>query len=367
MAVNLLDLVKNAVSGSIGDQLGSLVGIDKSKSASAIESVVPVLLGSLMKKASTPSGASELSKVFKEQDTSILDNLGGLLGGSGASDMLSMGTKFLPMLLGSSQSSIISTLVKLLGYNTSTVTSLLGYLAPIVMSVVGKQAKAAGGFDPGAITDLLKGQSNFLGKALPNELKGAMGVADLFGGKVNEPVRATTTAPTKAAESSSNPLAWLLPLIALAALGYLGYTFFNQKPAEKPVDKKPSTVTSGTRMNEKPDAKMELPSIDTSMLDDLKKKLSGTFDGLTGTLEGITDIDTAKGALSKIEEAAKAYEGLGIDKLPAAAKTGLIPFLKPYVSKIGELIEKLYIIPGVKDIVEPAIGPMLKTVTGLVG
>jgi hypothetical protein len=364
MAVNLLDLVKTAVSGSIGDQLGSLVGIDKSKSASAIESVVPVLLGSLMKKASTPSGASELSKVFKEQDTSILDNLGGLLGGSGASDMLSMGTKFLPMLLGSSQSSIISTLVKLLGYNTSTVTSLLGYLAPIVMSVVGKQAKAAGGFDPGAITDLLKGQSNFLGKALPNELKGAMGVADLFGSKVNEPARVTTTAPAKAPESSGNPLAWLLPLIALAALGYLGYTFFNQKPAEKPVERKPATAATGTGVDMKRDSKLELPSAD---LTELKKNLSGTFEGLTGVLEGITDVDTAKGALSKIEQAAKAYDGLGIDKLPEAARTGLIPFLKPYVSKIGELIEKLYIIPGVKDIVEPAIGPMLKTVTGLVG
>lgn len=358
MAVNLLDLVKTAVSGQVADQLGSLVGIDKGKSSSAIESVVPVLLGSLLKKASTPSGASELSKVLKDQDTSILDNLGGLLGGAGSSDLLSLGTKFLPMLLGSSQSSIITTLVKLLGFNDKTITSLLGYLAPIVMGVVGKQAKAAGGFDPGVLTDLLKGQSNFLGNALPTELKGAMGLADMLGGKAADAARAATTAAAQATESASNPLSWLLPLIALAALGYLGYSFFNQKPAEK--KDAPAAAAGG-------DKKVELPSLDAIDLTDLKKNLTGTFEGLTGALEGITDIDTAKGAISKIEDAAKAYAGLGIDKLPAAAKTGLVPFLKPYITKITELLEKAYLIPGVKDVVEPAIGPMLKTVSGLVG
>jgi len=358
MAVNLLDLVKTAVSGQVADQLGSLVGIDKGKSSSAIEAAVPVLLGSLLKKASTPSGASELSKVLKDQDTSILDNLGGLLGGAGSSDLLSMGTKFLPMLLGSSQSSIITTLVKLLGFNDKTITSLLGYLAPIVMGVVGKQAKAAGGFDPGVLTDLLKGQSNFLGNALPTELKGVMGMADMLGGKATDAARAATSAATQAAQGGSNPLSWLLPLILLAALGYLGYSFFNQKPAEK--KDAPAATTAGGK-------KVELPSLDAIDLTDLKKNLSGTFEGLTGALEGITDVDTAKGAISKIEDAAKAYAGFGIDKLPAAAKTGLVPFLKPYITKITELLEKAYLIPGVKDVVEPAIGPMLKTVTGLAG
>jgi hypothetical protein len=261
------------------------------------------------------------------------------------------------MLLGSSQSSIITTLVKLLGFNDKTITSLLGYLAPIVLGVVGKQAKAAGGFDPGVLTDLLKGQSNFLGNALPTELKGAMGLADMLGGKATEAARTATSAATQAAQAGGNPLSWLLPLILLAALGYLGYFFFNQKPAEK---KDVPAAASG-------DKKVELPSLDKIDLTELKKTLTGTFEGLTGTLEGITDVDTAKGAISKIEDAAKAYAGLGIDKLPDAAKTGLVPFLKPYITKITELLEKAYLIPGVKDVVEPAIGPMLKTVSGLVG
>jgi hypothetical protein len=358
MAINLLDLVKSAVSGQVAEQIGSLTGIDKNKSASAIEAAVPVLLGSLLKKSSTPSGASDLSKMLKDQDTSILDNLGGLLGGSGSSDLLSMGTKLLPSLLGGSQSSIISTLVKLLGFNDKTIGSLLGMLTPIVLSVVGKQAKAAGGFDPGVLTKLLGSQSNLLSNALPNELKGAMGMADLLGGKATQAVNTAA----QATKEAGNPLKFILPLLALAALGYLGYSFFTQKPAEKPADKGAVVATPKVEL-----PKVELPKVDLPDLGDLKKNLDTTFGGLTGVLEGITDVDTAKGALSKIEEAAKAYEGLAIDKLPAAAKTGLGPFVKPYLTKVTDLIAKLYLIPGVKDIIEPAIGPMIKAVTGLAG
>lgn len=359
MAINLLDMVKSAVAGQVAEQLSSAVGIDKSKASSAIDAVAPVLLGGLLKKASTPSGASDLSKMFKEQDTSILDNLGGLLGGGGSSsgvDLMSMGAKFLPMLLGSSQGSVISALVKLLGFNEKSITSLITMLAPIVMSVVGKQAKSMGALDPSALTSLLGSQSNLLSSALPKELSGVMGLADVLGGKANAAVQAATQATQEAA----NPLKWLLPLGIFGLLGFLGWQLLNNKPAEQ-TDKKgstPNAVSAGG-------ADVQLPSLPD--LTDVKKGLDTTFGGLTQALSGITDVDTAKGALSKIEDAAKAYAGLGIDKLPAAAQTGLGPFIKPYVNSVKELLEKLYIIPGVKDVIEPAIGPMLETVNKLVG
>ena len=102
-------------------------------------------------------------------------------------------------------------------------------------------------------------------------------------------------------------------------------------------------------------------------LDDLKKKLSGSFDGVTTALEGITDVDTAKGAVSKLEEAAKAYTDLGMDNIPSAAKLAIGPFLKPYFGKVGGLLEKLFAIPGVKEVIEPVLGPMVESVSKLVG
>jgi hypothetical protein len=392
MAINLMDLVKSAISSSgVADQIGSAVGLEKSKTNSAIEAAIPVLLGGLMKKASTPSGASELSNIFKKQDAepSILDNLGSLVSGGASSKLLGMGSSLLPMLLGSSQASIVSVLMKLLGIGDKGVLGLLGSLAPIVMGVVGKQAKSAGGFDPGVLTNLIGGQNNFLSSALPNELKGVMGLADL-GRQASETVtnaarnttRETTTrekgyvAPAPAAPASS-PLGWLLPLLALAALGFLGYTFMSggkKEEVKKPITSAPNAVpATAPAIKPAPDvvaAPLELPKLELPggmSIEDLQKKLAGSFDGITTTLGSITDVDTAKGAVSKLEEAAKAYADLGMDKMPAAATGTLAPFIKPYFEKVGGLLNTLYLIPGVKDIIEPVLGPMVQSVSKMMG
>jgi hypothetical protein len=398
MAINLMDLVKSAISSSgVADQIGSAAGLDKSKTNSAIDAAIPVLLGGLMKKASTPSGASELSNFFKKQDAepSILDNLGSLVSGGATSKLLGMGSSLLPMLLGSSQASIVSVLMKLLGIGDKGVLGLLGSLAPIVMSVVGRQAKSAGGFEPGVLTNLLGGQNNFLSSALPNELKGVMGLADL-GRQTNETVtnaarnttRETTTrenttrergyvAPAPAAPAS-NPLSWLLPLLALGALGFLGYTFMSGTKKEEV--KTPVVRTTPTPVPEKAPAikpapevvaaPLELPKLELPggmSIEDLQKKLAGSFDGITTTLGSITDVDTAKGAVSKLQEAAKAYADLGMDKMPASATGTLAPFIKPYFEKVGGLLNTLYLIPGVKDIIEPVLGPMVQSVSKIMG
>jgi hypothetical protein len=355
MPVNLLDSVKEALAGQVADQLGSAVGLDKQQTASALKTVVPMLIGGMMKKASTPSGASELSKALRETDTSILDNLGGLLGGgSSSSNLVSLGTKLIPMLFGNSQGNIISTLVKLLGVNEKTIGSLLSMLVPIVMAVIGKQAKSAGGFDVGSLTSLLAGQKNFLAGAVPSELQGALGLAGDLGSAVSRKAEQAT---------ASNPLQWLLPLLAVAALGYLGYTYlFNQKQPQQNAPAKTGNYEPKRPSIEAPNATGIPPVPALPDLTDLKSKLQSTFEGLTGTLEGIKDVDGAKSALSKIEDAAKAYEGLGISGMPSAAQSLLGPFLKPYVTKVKELIDGLYQIPGVKEVVEPVIGPMLKAV-----
>jgi hypothetical protein len=397
MAINLMDLVKSAISSSgVADQIGSSVGLDKSKTNSAIDAAIPVLLGGLMKKASTPSGASELSNFFKKQDAepSILDNLGSLVSGGASSKLLGMGSSLLPMLLGSSQASIVSVLMKLLGIGDKGVLGLLGSLAPIVMSVVGKQAKSAGGFEPGVLTNLLGGQNNYLNSALPNELKGVMGLADL-GRQASETVtntarnttRETTTrenttrergyvAPAPAAPAS-NPLSWLLPLLALGALGFLGYTFMSGTKKEEvktPVVRTPTPVPEkAPAIKPAPEvvaAPLELPKLELPggmSIEDLQKKLAGSFDGITTTLGGITDVDTAKGAVSKLQEAAKAYADLGMDKMPASATGTLAPFIKPYFEKVGGLLNGLYLIPGVKDVIEPVLGPMVQSVSKIMG
>jgi hypothetical protein len=256
------------------------------------------------------------------------------------------------------------------------------------MGVVGKQAKSAGGFDPGVLTNLLGGQNNFLSSALPNELKGVMGLADLgkaasdaVSGAARTATQTAQRTATQAAQAApaSNPLGWLLPLLALAGLGFLAWNFglFGggkkvepvKVPTPTPGQVAPKTAVVDTPTLELPKVpelpKLELPG--GISIDDLKTKLTGSFDGIADILGSIKDVDTANAAKSKLEEATKAYADLGMDKMPEAANGILGPFLKPYFGKVGELLNTIYAIPGVKEIVEPVIGPMVSSVAKLVG
>ena len=372
MAINLMDMVKTAISSGVADQIGSAVGLDKSKTSSAIDAAIPVLLGGLVKKASSPSGLSELGDIFKQQDKepSVLDNLGGLLSGGANSKLLGMGASLLPMLLGSSQSSIVSVLMKLLGLGDKSVIGLLGSLAPIVMGVVGKQAKSAGGFDPSVLTNLLGSQNNLLSSALPSELKGVMGLADLGKQVSNAASNAASSAARTAQEAvkpASSPLGWLLPLLGLAAAGFLVWNLMSPKAEVK------NEVAAGASQQTVPPSNAPVPSVKELFelpggisMDELKKKLDGSFGGVVSALEGITDVDTAKGAIGKLEEAAKGYTE-SMTGVPDAAKGVLGSFFAPYLKSVGGILEKLYAIPGVKEIIEPVIGPMVESVSKIAG
>jgi hypothetical protein len=368
MSINLLDMVKSAVVGQVADQIGSAVGLDKSKTSAAVNAVLPALLGGMAKKASTPAGASDLIKALQDNDNSILDNLAGAFAPAKQASMLDYGMKLLPMLLGGSQSTIISLIAKMFGFGDKGASSLLGMLAPVVMSVVGKQAKSQG-LDAGGLASLLSGQTNFLNAALPSELKNVMGFADLGGASrpaATSTQRTTTSHSTShSAPEAGNPLKFLLPLLLLGALGFLGYQFLKPKPQAATTTKAPAVVPPAPKAPPAVSAEIKPPAMDPMIA--LKEQLTSTFEGLSSTLGGITDEASATAAVEKIKAAANGYSALGIEKMSAETRTGLVPFLKPLFDKVKAALEVAYKIPGVQGIIEPVIGPMVQAVSAVAG
>jgi len=368
MSINLLDMVKSAVVGQVADQIGSAVGLDKSKTSAAVNAVLPALLGGMAKKASTPTGASDLIKALQDNDNSILDNLAGAFAPAKQASMLDYGMKLLPMLLGGSQSTIISLIAKMFGFGDKGASSLLGMLAPVVMSVVGKQVKSQG-LDVGGLTSLLSGQTNFLNAALPSELKNVMGFADLGGS--SRPAGTTTqrtTAPATSSHSApeaGNPLKFLLPLLLLGALGYAGYQFLKPKAQPVKTATPPAVNTPAPKAPPAVTAEVKPPAMDPMIA--LKEQLTSTFEGLSSTLGGITDEASANAAVEKIKAAATGYSALGIEKMSAETRTGLVPFLKPLFDKVKAALDVAYKIPGVQGIIEPVIGPMVQAVSAVAG
>jgi len=93
------------------------------------------------------------------------------------------------------------------------------------------------------------------------------------------------------------------------------------------------------------------------------------FDSAKGTLEGITDVETAKSSLPALTEMADNFGGLAgkMDGLPDAAKGPLAGIVKTGLDSILPLIEKVKAIPGVGAVIDPIIGPMMETLQGLAG
>lgn len=227
MSINLLDLVKDQVSGQLSKQASSFLGESESGIAKALGGMMPALLGGVINKASTNEGATGIMDLLGKLDMSSLGDVAGLFGGGSSSvnGLLSSGGGIVESLLGSKASGVIDFIANMAGLKSSSSSSLLKMAAPLLMSVVGKQVQGKG---LGFLTDLLMGQKSHVANALPAGLGSVLGFADMFS-KGNEDVKAAVSSATSTAAGtvasvppsaggSSNLMKWLLPLLIAAGV-----------------------------------------------------------------------------------------------------------------------------------------------------
>jgi hypothetical protein len=150
---SLFDSLSSAINPEIVSALGKALGADTSAINQGLAAAAPLLMGSMSKMASTPTGAESLLKILP-QDT------GGLLGGFGnltslISNLFSggqTGNSMLSSLMGPGLNAIGGSLTKALGFD---VMPLLGMAAPALMGLISK-AVQSDKLDPTGLADLLK-------------------------------------------------------------------------------------------------------------------------------------------------------------------------------------------------------------------
>lgn len=234
MAVNILELLTEALGGQIAKQASEFLGEPENNTKSALGMVLPALLGSLAKQGSTVEGAGSLLKTLggANIDSGILGNIAGLFSEKSKTDSLvSLGTTLVGSLFGEKAGSIASTIASLTGLKSSSSSNLLALAAPLVFSFL-KKLISDKGLDAGGLMGLLAEQTGFLKGKVNPQLAGAMGLGSMFdsltGGDASSaaapaaapsrPAERPTYAPPVAAEERSG-LAKLLPwLIGLGAL-----------------------------------------------------------------------------------------------------------------------------------------------------
>jgi len=229
--MGLLDSVKGVMTNAVVDKVSDVIGIENGMAKSAIKLILPAIIGGVINKGSSASGAGGLLDLFKNGGFGD-DNLGdlaGVLGDPAKKDgWLSTGSDLLGNIFGNNQSGVLDMILKATGISKGAGGSLLSFLAPIVINklagiVMGRNMNAS------QLTSYLGEQKSEVMGLVP-------GLGGLLGGDIKEDVAAAVGA-SKAASTSEQKsggggfLKYLLPL-ALLALGIWYFTKGKTAPAD---------------------------------------------------------------------------------------------------------------------------------------
>ncbi len=154
---SILDLLSSNMGKQLISGASVQTGQSADKTANVLSMALPVILGAMQRNAATPQGAQSLNNALEDNrhDGSILDQLGGLLGGGSAdSGLLNEGAGILKHVLGDNQQKVEQNISKTSGVDTDSVAQIIKMAAPILMGILGNQ-KRKDNVGEGGIGDLL--------------------------------------------------------------------------------------------------------------------------------------------------------------------------------------------------------------------
>lgn len=428
MSINLMDMVKGAVSDQVMGQLGGLLGqSDSKKTASMFETATSSILGGLMKKASTPEGADEVFNAARDNDDSMLDSLGDIFGGGQdkQDEMMNSGGGMLDMIFGSNRGGVMGMIAKFLGLDDGIMGKLMSVAAPIVMSVIGKQV-ASGGLDVGGLTNLLSSQKDHLGSSMPSQLSGALGIGDMLGsagdavrgagqavggavgnaadavgdaaGAVGGAARnvggAAVDAAGDAASAGGGLIKFLLPIILLGALVWAAITYLPgllSGAADKAGDAAAAVGDTvgdaasgvgdavgdaasgvGDALGNAADAVtgampgFEMPSFDGVQFPE-GFDVSGVTDQFKGITDGISNVsaDNVGDLKSKIEGLTENVDSMGLGDLTGGAKTAMGGMIGSFVKTIQGALGGME--GGILDTLKPVVEALIAKLKPMMG
>ncbi len=271
--MNLLNMLQDQVTDQIAGQASSFLGESESAVRKGLGGAFPALLGSMIQKGSSESGAEGLMSALGNFDGGLLDNLGGLFGGGqpALDKVMNSGGGILDMLLGNKMGGVIDLISKVGGLKSGSSSTLLKLAGPLLMGMVSRQIRKKG-LGIGGLMEMLMGQKDHVKEAMPAGMGNLLGLGSLMGG-ATQAVSALKDTGAKAATAAGNVtrdavsagrnvatdtvnagkkagssiLKWLIPaIIVLGLLGWLLKTQACSGTGIGAIDKAAETVASAT-------------------------------------------------------------------------------------------------------------------------
>ncbi|MBP7821741.1 MAG: OmpA family protein [Saprospiraceae bacterium] len=203
MSFNLIDLLKGEVGSQLTSAASSFLGESESSTSSAISAILPTLVGGLINKGTTESGANNIMNLLNNNannNSNLLSNISGVLSGNGISSLIGGGSSIVSSLFGDKVGGIVDLISGFSGIKKSSTTSLLGLAAPFVMSMLGKKVKSDG-LGISGLMSLLSSQKGAVAAAMP---AGLSGLTNLIGFNASSSASTTTASATSTRSTTSS-------------------------------------------------------------------------------------------------------------------------------------------------------------------
>jgi len=391
MATNLVSLIMQFLTPDIIARIAATLGLGRTETQAGVSAAVPALLAAFSGVADKPGGSQSLVDAIKNQ-SGVLDSVMSMVGGGSPSSLVEKGSNLLSSLIGSSdQSALAGAVGKFAGIGQSTGSSLIGMLGPVVMGVIGKQIGWRN-LDSGSVSGLLASQKEQIAQALPQgfaKLLGDTGILDSLDGAAETAAaaashagRAANAAAAQAGQfaSSATPSAgyagqqvvraaapatpnWIYWAIPALLIGGLLFYLFGRGPEQVAQQATPplppaKQVTDGTAPREQGAARMA-PAAQSIVVGgvDIGKQLGDNLTNLRTSLASISDVESAKAAVPKLQEATAAIEKVNsmVPQLSADQRLSVSNLVAPAMTAINQLFDKALAIPGVGDVLKPTV------------
>ncbi len=419
MSVDLMGMLKDAVSKQVMSKIGSMVGLDGPSTNKAFEGAAGSILGGMMKKSTTQQGIDQIFGVAKDHDGGLFDNIGDLLGNQDAAEKLqTQGGGIMDMVFGGDRAQAEASVGQSLGLSSGIVGKLMSLAGPMLMGVIGRYVKNKA-LNAVGLGSLISNQGSYLGNYVPAGLSNSLGFNKFLGdagnaatGAVNSvgnaasnAGRAASNTAGQAAETGGGLVKMLLPLLLLGAIGWGVWNFVlapminGDNPvatvgdglagaagavgdgvsgaagavadgvtdAAGAVSDGVSGAVGGLEM-----PKLELPGMDLSGFD-----MGVLGDNGPKLTQGMTDISTGfQGLATGGEEAANGLVGklsgfgdtignMNIGDMDGPAKSAATGILGQFSGVLEGLLSKVP--ESLQGIVRPAVEGLIEKISGLAG
>jgi OmpA-OmpF porin, OOP family len=171
MSNNLLELLKEHLSGDVVSNLATQIGESPKNTETALNAALPSLLAGLAEKCSDGTSIDHLFNLLTDgkHDGGVLSNLGALSRGGDETDkLIADGGNFISSVFGNKTAGLANLVTNSSGISTSAATNLLQFITPIILGMLGRNLKINHIDNTAGLAGLLSGQNGFLINHIPS-------------------------------------------------------------------------------------------------------------------------------------------------------------------------------------------------------